>query len=339
MIKDDLFRNYKLLLLIPVVAVLFSSCESSDDEELVGNWVRLSDFDGHARADGVGFSIGTRGYIGTGYDGDNRLTDFWEYDAAKNSWSQKADFPGVARNGAVGFGTDTKGYIGTGFDGKNKLNDFWEYDPSANSWTRKSDFQGTGRYSAVAMSINNLGYIGTGYDGNYTKDFWEYNPETDTWTQRTSIGGSKRKDAACFVISGKGYIMTGIDNGTYESDMWEYDPASDTWAKKRAIENLSDEDYDNDYTSIVGISKVGLTIAGKGYLATGGEGIGIKVWEYNPATDLWTARHSFEGASRADAVGFTIGDLGYVITGKSGTYYFDDLWSFNPTATYNEDDK
>jgi|WetSurMetagenome_2_1015567.scaffolds.fasta_scaffold262625_1 N-acetylneuraminic acid mutarotase len=333
------FRFCTLFFFLIIIIPFLNSCQKTEDDDLTGNWVRLSDFDGLARCDAVGFSIGIKGYIGTGYDGDKRLSDFWEYDVSKNSWTQKADFPGIARNSAVGFGTDSKGYIGTGFDGKNKLNDFWEYDPPANSWTRKSDFQGSARYAAIGMSINNLGYIGTGFDGNYTKDFWEYNPETDAWTQKTSIGGSKRKDASCFQINGKGYIVTGIDNGTYQTDLWEYDPSTDIWTKKRPVSNTSDEDYDNEYSSIIGISKVGFALDGKGYLATGGQSSGTDVWEYDPSTDLWVERTAFEGSLRADAVGFSIGNLCYLTTGKSGSYYFDDLWSFEPGATYNEDDK
>ena len=334
-----IYRICSVIFLLSLSITMLDSCSSSSDDELIGNWIRLSDLDGLARSDAVGFSIGNKGYIGTGYEGDDRLVDFWEYDISKDSWTQKADFPGIARNSAVGFSTDSKGYVGTGFDGKNKLNDFYEYDPSTNVWTKKSDFPGSARYAAVGMSINNKGYIGTGFDGNYTKDFWEYDPGTDIWAQKTSIGGSKRKDAACFVISGKGYIVTGTDNGTYESDLWVYDPSGDVWAKKRSISNLSDDDYDNDYTSIIGIYKVGLSVNGKGYLITGGQTTGVNTWEYNPGTDLWIERHAFEGSSRADAVGFVIGNLGYITTGKSGSYYYDDLWSFDPTATYNEDDK
>ena len=137
------------------------------------------------------------------------------------------------------------------------------------------------------MAINNKGYIGTGFDGNYVKDFWEYTAETDTWTQKTSIGGNKRRDAACFTINGIGYIVGGVDNGSYLNDIWEYNPSSDVWSKKRAISNISDDDYDNDYTSIIGIGKVGLCINGKGYLITGGQTTSSVVWEYNPGTDLW----------------------------------------------------
>jgi N-acetylneuraminic acid mutarotase len=326
----------KVLVLILAVP-FFNSC-NEDPVELIGNWVELSDFDGIPRTDAVGFAIGGKGYIGTGFDGDVRHDDFWEYDVTRNSWTQKADFPGVARNGAIGFGTDTKGYIGVGYDGKNKLKDFYEYDPSANTWTQKADFGGTARYGAIAMAIANKGYVGTGYDASYLKDIWEYDPATDIWTQKSSIGGSKRRDAACFVISGKGYVTTGIDNGEYLTDLWQYEPGTDTWTKKRAIADLSNEAYDDKYSTIRGIGKVGFTINGKGYLATGGQTTGIEVWEYDPVTDLWIEKSNFEGAIRSDGVGFGISNRGYLTTGKSSSYYFDDIWALDPDAPFNDKD-
>lgn len=328
------FRVLVLILAVP----FFNSCNNDDEAELIGNWVELSDFDGIPRTDAVGLTIGTKAYIGTGYDGEERHNDFWEYDITRNTWTQKADLPGVARNGAVGFGTDTKGYIGTGFDGKNRLKDFYEYDPVGNAWTRKADFAGVERYGAIAMSINNKGYVGTGYSGNYLKDIWEYDPAGDIWTQKASVGGSKRRDAACFVISGKGYVVTGIDNGEYLTDFWQYDPGTDTWAKKRDITNLSDESFDDKYLTIRGIGKVGFTVNGKGYLATGGQTTGVEVWEYNPGTDLWIEKSNFEGTIRQDAVGFGINNRGYVTTGKSSAYYFDDIWAFDPDAEFNDKD-
>lgn len=332
-------KIWGILILVILASPLFTSCNGGDDTvELVGNWVELSDFDGIPRSDAIGFSIGTKGYLGTGYDGSERLSDFWEYDPGRNSWTQKADLPGVARNGAIGFSTETRGYVGTGYDGKNRLNDFYEYDPGANSWTRKADFGGSPRYGAVAFALNNKGYVGTGYDVSYLKDIWEYNPSNDTWTQKTSIGGSKRRDAACFTVNGKGYILTGLDNGEYQTDLWEYDPAADLWTEKREIVNKSTDTYDDNYLTITGIGKVGFSIGTKGYLATGGQQTGIEVWEYNPSTDLWIEKTSFEGSLRADAVGFTIGNRGYVTTGRSGNYYFDDIWAFDPDAVFNEND-
>ncbi len=326
----------KVLVLILAVP-FFSSC-GEEEEELVGNWVELSDFDGLPRADAVGLVIGSKAYIGTGYDGDDFHTDFWEYDPARNSWTQKADFPGTARSQAVGFNTDTKGFIGTGWDGRYRLKDFYAYDVASNTWSQIADLEGPARRSAVAMSINNKGYVGTGDSVAYFKDFWEYDPSSDVWTKVSSIGGSKRNSAATFVISGKGYVIGGFDNGDYLNDMWKYDPATDEWTKMRPIANISNETYDDDYSTIKGTGKVGFTINGKGYLATGGMTTGIEVWEYDPATDLWSEKSNFEGSTRSDAVGFAIGSRGYVTMGKSSAYYFDDIWGFDPDAEMNEDD-
>ena len=131
-------KNWVKAMVLILAIPFLNSCDNGSDAELVGNWVKLSDFDGIPRTDAIGFSIGSKGYIGTGYDGTDRKSDFWEYDPVKNAWTQKADVPGIARNGAIGFGTDTKGYVGTGFDGKNRLKDFYEFDPASNTWTQKA---------------------------------------------------------------------------------------------------------------------------------------------------------------------------------------------------------
>lgn len=122
-------------LLIVLFPVIVTSC-SDDDEDLIGNWVRTSDFDGVARGEASCFSIGDKGYLVCGYDGsrsNTRLNDLWEYDMLTDAWTQKADFPGAARSNGTAFAIDSKGYFGTGYDGENKLNDFWEYDPASNN--------------------------------------------------------------------------------------------------------------------------------------------------------------------------------------------------------------
>ena len=60
-------------------------------------WTQKADFGGTARLGSLGFSIGSKGYIGTGWDGVY-LKDFWEYDPTANAWTQKADFAAVALN-------------------------------------------------------------------------------------------------------------------------------------------------------------------------------------------------------------------------------------------------
>ena len=82
-------------------------------------WTRLNDIgqsvvDGRcARISAVGFSVGGRGYLTTGYAilyGGNRK-DLWEYDPVTDGWTQRADLPGEARKEAVGFAINDKGYV------------------------------------------------------------------------------------------------------------------------------------------------------------------------------------------------------------------------------------
>src|SRR6266446_9212732 len=81
-----------------------------------------------------GFSIGSKGYIGTGDNYPVFYTDFWEYDPATDIWTQKADFGGAGRGVAVGFSIGNKGYIGTGYNNIIGITkDFWEYDPVTNA--------------------------------------------------------------------------------------------------------------------------------------------------------------------------------------------------------------
>src|SRR5215216_625284 len=165
--KRRMTINLSLRLITSFVLLIFlSSCKKKSDttDDLTGDWKRSSEFDGSARTEAVTFTVDDKVYIGGGYDGTNRLNDFWVFDQAIGAWLKIADFPGVARNSAVAFSVDGKGYVGTGVDDDdNKLKDIWEYDPVRNTWTRKSDFEGSARYGAVAFSINDKGYIATGF--------------------------------------------------------------------------------------------------------------------------------------------------------------------------------
>ena len=213
---------------IVIVAVLFSVFSTSLPFAVADSWTQKTDFGGIERMFAVGFSIGSKGYIGTGGGWSNALAtdqkDFWEYDPALNTWTQKADFGGTARSDAVGFSIGSKGYIGTGADDSSGYKDFWEYDPVSNTWTQKADFGGTGRAYAVGFSIGGRGYIGT---GSLTRDFWEYDPALNTWTQKADFGGTGRSGAVGFSIGSKGYIAMGWLGGSSAlKDFWEYDPNS-----------------------------------------------------------------------------------------------------------------
>lgn len=237
---------------------------------------------------------------------------------------------GIETNNAVSFSIDGKGYVGTGYSNKN---DFWEYDPNTDTWTQKADFPGVGRITAAGFAIEGKGYIGMGYTStggsiSLLKDFWEYDPTTDTWTQKADFEGSFRSGAVGFSINGKGYIGTGRGNlGVLYNDFWEYDPTTDIWTRKA------------DFGGSIRGSAVGFSINNKGYIGTGYNNIGgskklLKdFWEYDPNTNTWIQKADFGGSPRTHAVGFSIGEVGYIGTGNA-THLVggetNDFWKYTP---------
>lgn len=294
----------------------------------------------------VGFSIGTKGYIGTGLiyvDGKYiPKKDFWEYDPMTDSWTQKADLGGTARYFATGFSIGNLGYLGTGV-GNGWLKDFWEYNPSRNNWTKKADLGGTGREFAVGLSIGGKGYIGTGYVYSVgkvvnLKDFWEYDPKGNgTWKRKADFIGAPRYAAVGFSINNYGYIGTGntYNNNdstyTYYKDFYKYMPGttqrdSGTWTRI------------NDFGGTARAFAVGFSINNtKGYVGTGIISLDTiyqytnEFWEFDPAGNTWSRKADFGGTKRDNAVGFSIGTKGYIGTGNLGqmTSLTEDFWEYN----------
>lgn len=327
-------KGYSLLLM----ASLAACSKSSDTTTLVGNWIKRSEFEGVARSSAASFVIDNKAYVGTGYDGQNRLQDFWMYDVDQNQWTQKAPFTGTARNGAVGMAMAGKGYVGTGYDGLNKLNDFYEYDPVANSWARKADFGGTARYGAVSFALKDKGYIATGYDGNWLKDNWQYDPASNTWKQSQSLNSGKRTDASAFVIDNKAYVCMGTANSSSITDFYAFDGDAQTWTTLNPIANVNDDSFDDAY-NFAGSGAAAFAMKGKGYIVSGIKGgYSSAVWEYTPGTDRWVQKTDFEGASRTGATGFTVKDRGFIVLGASSSLSLDDMWEFDPNAEYNKND-
>jgi N-acetylneuraminic acid mutarotase len=310
------------LFLVVIIAIL----PSIDSPSQVPNtWIQKANLGGIARYGAIGFSIGAKGYIGTGNPASGSwLSDFWEYDTTTNAWTQKANFGGPGRMSAVGFSIGPKGYIGTGGTGSTLYSDFWEYDPSANTWTQKANFGGGARHEAVGFSIGTKGYIGTGMNTSSTKlnDFWEYDPSSNTWTQKASFGGTPRVCAVGFSINTKGYIGTGYDNNC-KNDFWEYDPSSNTWIQKA------------NFGGTTRNFAVGFNIGTQGYIGTGEDapfGYLSDFWKYDPSSNTWTQEADFGGGLRGAAIGFSIGTRGFTGTGNHSSFE-KDFWEYYPGCT------
>lgn len=292
-----------------------------------GAWSQKANVGGGIRANGVAFTIGTKGYIGTGYTNSGANYDFWEYDPATDVWTQKADFAGYIRNQALGFSAGGKGYIGMGVM-FSMMNDFWEYDPSLNAWTQKANYPGQARTLSSTFTIGSKAYLALGYDASYTpvNEVYEYDPANDAWTQKTNFPGQARYSALAATVGNKGYIcggsvpMIGVTN-----EMWEYNPTNDSWTAKTSFPAGGRD------------ALLGFSVGGKVYAGTGNNGSLHKdMWSFDPSADSWTQILDFAAGYRINAISFTIGNKAYTGTGYDQNYNrTNDFWEFDPAVSYS----
>jgi len=203
-------RNHIISILTITLLLVSTSCSDSvDTDSTLGNWTKTTPFKGRPRSGAVMFTIGTKAFVGLGYDGDDYLSDFYSIDINEGFWVARQPFPGTLRERAVAFSINGKGYVGLGYNRDledEELGDVWEYDPELDIWTQLSDFEGTARYNSVAFVVGSKAYVGTGYDGDsYNSDFWEFDPSLeDSWTEVKSYPGEKIEEGLAFVIDNKG---------------------------------------------------------------------------------------------------------------------------------------
>lgn len=134
-------------------------------------WMQIPDFPGTAVYGAAGFSIGNKGYVGTGYDGSVSHDEFYCWNEETYSWSQMADFGGAPRYQNVGFAIGNRGYIGLGSNG---TGDMWEYNPSSNSWVQTLTYPGPGVNVNAAAATSTHAYVGLGQTAN--QQWWKYTP-------------------------------------------------------------------------------------------------------------------------------------------------------------------
>lgn len=306
-------KNISFALLFSVSCLLLNvNCFSQ--------WVQKTSMPTPGRFAAIGFSIGTKGYVGTGVNSAaNYLNDFWEWDLTTNTWTQKAPLSGSQRAYAVGFSIGNKGYVATGFY-TSSFNDLWEYDQGTNTWTQKANFPGGAMSGAEGFSIGTKGYVGF---GNATNIFWEWDQTTNTWTSKANFPGIARMEPGSFVVGNKAYFGFGYLNATFYNDLWEWDQSSNTWTQKASLPAPGRIDPSS------------FTIGNYAYIAVGWNNSSNTFyndfWMFDPMNNQWTQLPNFSGAARVDAVSFSINSCGYIATGWNGSY-FNDLWEYCTTT-------
>ncbi len=305
-------------------------------------WTQKADFFPGNRAGAYGFSIGNKGYVGSGlFDSLGTLyiiNDFWEYDPQTDAWTQMANLPGLYRASASAFSISQKGYVCNGSNQSGfYLNDMWEYDASNNLWTQKANFPGAARYTSASFVIGDYAYVGMGKSGPWHADFYRYDPSNDLWTQIADIGGPLRQNAKTFTIGNYGYVAGGATDVSNYFDLWQYDPVNDLWTQKTSYPGSGSY-------SLASFDYNGLGYVGTGSLSnTGVPNTFDDFYSYDPVSDSWTFFTNFAGGVRNSTTFMKIGNKFYMGLGSAGVFpviaYQSDWWELDFTTGTSEIEK
>ncbi len=148
------------------------------------------------------------------------------------------------------------------------------------------------------------------------------------WIRKTDFKGGKVEEASSFSIGKTGYICLGTDGLGTKKEVWQYTPAEDKWTKLAK--------FDGEGRT----KAVSFTIGKSAYLGTGLIGMGETTqgskdfWEFNSVTNTWTQKAEVPGGVRSAAIGFSIGDKGYIGLGSipGGLKALNDIWEYDPQA-------
>ncbi|MFY7963711.1 MAG: Kelch repeat-containing protein [Chitinophagaceae bacterium] len=192
-----------------------------------------------ARYGAVGFGIGAKGYICSGYTGSH-TKDLWEFDPANGAmgtWTQKASMnTSDKRRDATVMVYNNEAYIVSGTNNGTVVTEMAKYSPSTDKWTKLRDIANLSsesyddtytsivRGSAVAFVIDKKGYLATGQNGSNTSTVWEYDFATDAWTSKTTFERSTRNAAVGFSVAGKGFVGLGTNSTYYFDNLDEFKP-------------------------------------------------------------------------------------------------------------------
>lgn len=231
------------------------------------SWTQKAQFPGTGRGQAVGFSIGNKGYLGTGFTPTAQISgiyhgDFWEYDPTLDAWTQKANVPDSARTNAVGISLNGKGYLGLGspkypYAGRTY---FYEYDPTLDAWTQKQSIpEAAIRDYACIFHLHNEIYVvgGIRLSGSgspeYLSTCLKYNPATNAWSYQPSFGGSAAAGQVALTFSNSAYVGTGLDPQNIQLTEWYRFTANLTATNKTEPNDLMIDLYPNptrDYLTI-----------------------------------------------------------------------------------------
>jgi hypothetical protein len=180
-------------------------------------------------------------YIFAGYDGSNRVNDFWQFDTQQEEWSLvDAAFgqPPTPRHSHSGVEYDDSMYIFGGYDG-NYRSDFHRYNFAQRKWS-SVPVKGCvpkARYRTSTAAFQNLMLVVGGHDGaKHLNDFWHLNFDTLEWSVVETAGNTlppSPRDSHTAVICNDSMYLFGGSTGNARNDLYSFSFETNQWHEVR----------------------------------------------------------------------------------------------------------
>jgi uncharacterized repeat protein (TIGR03803 family) len=272
--------------------------------------------------------------------GPDSLGVLFEYDILNNEYQGKISlgylYSGYANSGLVK-GASTKLYGTTISYSSTSKGTLFEYDPVTNILTKKINFDGAvkGSYPGDLTQGSNGKLYGTTLEGgaNNMGVLFEYEPTTNIFVKRIdfdgNVKGSNPSLSLTFSSSGKLYGMTSTGGINNLGVLFEFDPTTNIFIKKI--------DFDGGG---MGSNPLSVTegSSGKLYGVTrkgGANDLGV-LFEFNPATNIFTKKCDFDGLQKGSAPSqsLTLSNNGklYGMTSYGGAFNKGILFEYDPAT-------
>ncbi|MCD4834546.1 MAG: T9SS type A sorting domain-containing protein [Bacteroidales bacterium] len=239
----------------------------------------------------------------TSEGGTNYCGVLFEYDPITGTYTKKLDFDdsntGDEPYGSLMQASNGKLYGMTKEGGTSGKGVLFEYDPVTSIYTKKIDFDGTNGYYpwGSLMQASNGKIYGTTYGGGTGGGvIFEYDPITNIYTKKFDFSANNGAFPYGSLIQANNGNLYGMANygGTNDCGvLFEYNPETDIFTKKLDFDGTNGDSPYGSLTQASNGKLYGMTTSG----GTSDKGV---LFEYVPATGIYTKKLDFDGTNGSE---------------------------------------